>query len=81
VVGFEEDDAVELDEPTPKRRNPTHISNYTPHTRTVLQLGTHMLKQRILANNGFPSKSGRATLGKESWEASRISLPATSAGK
>jgi hypothetical protein len=82
VTGFEElEDAVEPDEPTPKRRNPTQISTYTPNARTVLQLGKHMLKHKVLAKNAFPSKSGRETLGRESWNASCISLPATSAGK
>jgi hypothetical protein len=82
VTGFEEfDDVGEADEPTPKKRNPTLISTYTPNARTVLQLGKHLLKQKLLANNAFPSRSGRATLGRESWDASRISLPTTSAGK
>jgi hypothetical protein len=82
VTGFEEfDDAVEPDEPTPKKRNPAQISTYTPNARTVLQLGKHMLKQKVLTKNAFPSSSSRVALGLESWEASRRSLPATSAGK
>jgi hypothetical protein len=82
LMGFEAlSESFELDEPTPKKRNPAQISAYTPNARTVLQLGKQMFKQKVLMNNAFPSSSSRATLGRETWEASRISLPATSAGK
>jgi hypothetical protein len=74
-------DQAEIDEPTPKRRNPTNISTYTPNARTVLQLGKQVLRQKVLVDNAFPSRGSRAILGRESWDASRISLPATSAGK
>jgi hypothetical protein len=83
ISGFEAfDDAIEPDEPTPKRGNPKKISisTYTPKARTVLQLGKRLLMEKVLVNNAFPSKGHRATLGRESWDASRVSLPATSAG-
>lgn len=74
-------DGTDQNEPTPKRRNPAQISSYTPNTRTVLRLGKHLFRERLLLNNAFPSNSTKATLGRENWEASRISLPAATAGK
>jgi hypothetical protein len=73
-------DGTEGNEPTPKRRNPTQISSYTPNTRTVLRLGKQIFRERLLVNNAFPSRGTQALLGRESWEASRISLPAATAG-
>jgi hypothetical protein len=81
-MGFEAfNDPIELDEQTPKRRNPAQISSYTPKARTVLQLSKQLFRQKVLVNNAFPSSSNQAALGRESWDASRIYLPATSAGK
>jgi hypothetical protein len=82
LLGFEAfSESFELDEPTPKKRNPAHMSSYTPKARTVLQLTKHMFRQKVLINNAFPTSSSQAALGRETWDASRISLPATSAGK
>jgi hypothetical protein len=82
LLGFEAfSESFELDEPTPKKRNPAHMSSYTPKARTVLQLTKHMFRQKVLINNAFPTSSSQAALVRETWDASRISLPATSAGK
>lgn len=81
-MGFEVfSDPVKVEEPTPKKRNPTQITSYTPNARTVLQLGKQLFRQKVLINNAFPSSHSREALGRESWEASRVSLPATSAGE
>jgi hypothetical protein len=74
--GMEDDD-----EPTPKRHNPAKISNYTPNTRNILRLGKTMFRSKVLVKHAFPSRSAQASLGRESWEASRISLPVATAGE
>jgi hypothetical protein len=74
-------DATDEDTPAPKRRNPTNISNYTPNARTLIRRGKNMFREKVLLDNAFPSRGAQARLGLESWEASRISLPASTAGK
>lgn len=65
--------------PAPKRRN--QMSDYTPNTRNLIRRGRQVFRERVLVMHAFPSALTRASLGRESWEESQISLPAASAGE
>lgn len=81
VVGEGSDDSAVagiVQTPANKKRKATQINSYTPYTRIILKHGKELYREKVLFQNGFPSTDDRATLGLESWEASKIALPAAS---
>lgn len=63
-----------------KKRNPTQITSYTPHSRGLLRHGRGLVRERVLTENAFPSADSILAFGRESWENSRASLPELTAG-